>query len=58
MMVIDMKLCKENYEEVKNVIVESINRFINYINEYCSEYVWLNDNLEKYLEALKESSLY
>lgn len=52
-MVKDMKLCKANYEEVKNVMVKSINRFINYINEYCSEYAWLNDNMEKYLEESK-----
>ena len=45
----NMKLCKANYEEAKNVMVESIKKFINYINEYCSEYSWLNDNMEKYV---------
>ena len=59
-----MKLCKANYEETKNVMVESISRFINYINEYCSEYAWLNDNMEKYAEESKgrvevmENSIY
>ena len=31
-----MKLCKANYEETKSVMIESINRFLNYINEYWS----------------------
>ncbi len=48
-----MKLCKANYEDVKNVMVESIGRFIDYINEYCSKYAWLNDNIEKYAEESK-----
>ena len=48
-----MKLCKVNYEETKNVMVESINKFLAYINEYCSEYAWLNDNIEKYAEESK-----
>ena len=49
----NMKLCKANYEETKNVMVESINRFIDYINEYCSKYAWLNDDMEKYAEESK-----
>ena len=48
-----MKLCKANYEETKSVMVESITKFIDYINEYCSEYAWLNDNMEKYAEESK-----
>ena len=47
-----MKLCKANYEETKNVMVESIKKFIDYINEYCNEYAWLNDNMEKYAEEV------
>ena len=34
-------------------MVEIINRFINYVNEYCSEYAWLNDNMEKYAAESK-----
>ena len=48
-----MKLCKANYEETKSAMVESIKKFIDYINEYCSEYAWLNDNMEKYAEESK-----
>ena len=48
-----MKLCKANYEETKSVMIESINRFLNYINEYCSKYAWLNDNIEQYSEESK-----
>ena len=48
-----MKLCKTNYEETKNVMIESINRFLNYINEYCSKYAWLNENMEQYAEESK-----
>ena len=44
-----MKLCKTNYEETKNVMIESINRFLNYVNEYCSEYAWLKKHVNELL---------
>ena len=52
-----MKIGKANYSQVKTAIISSLERFLKYVDEYCSEYSWIDEDYEKYAEECFTESI-